>query len=333
MTKRLGIKFVPFICLLMWFSLGHSQAQEGTGTTQEQVQAQLSTGGWEVSWGRQLTQNEYANFFYIVRQATSLNDPNLIFSQYFDGFQNETTINNILSRNPQLTRPYLEQLILRAFNNNEQVIREGTIEISAGARSYQQYYPEGSTGYNPGKAFSCAERLPNGELRPKTCYTNATAPAATPAPRLTTQTFYLPYWRVRQVTEVIVPTPTPVPGQGIEGLYFHNPSTRPVWVAIGYYEPWSNQFVSRGWTKVESGETRRAYAGRLTNSVYAYYAKTDNNSQISAPGESLFWVRSQDWDNAPQSADLRPQGYEQRLFKNVNTYGNYAFTVELPATY
>lgn len=304
------------------FGPSYSQAQE---TERIEVETRLRTDGWQVVLGRSFMGNiEYAIFLRTRAEATSLNAPDPILTQFFDWQQTQTQLGQVVQQYPEFSKQRLDQLLVQAFNSNDQILREGNLEISAGLLPYQVSQV---ISYNNQQTFPCQERLPNGELVPKTCVMGDEA-AYQPTELVT---YYLPYWRVRYNRTGQIFNPDPNLSTGSEGLYFKNISGRTVMIALAYYEPSGNQWVSRGWVEAQPGETRRGYVGNLVNPHYAYFV-IDNAGVPVVEGDRRFWISPQNWERAPQGMDTtvaQQQGYRAAFFEPINVQNNLSYVVDI----
>lgn len=300
----------------------YSQAQE---TERIELETRLRGNGWQVVLGRSFMGNtEYTLFLRRKAEAASFNAPDPILTQFFDWQQTQTQLGQIVQQYPEFSKQRLDQLLVLAFNSNDQILREGNLEISAGLLSYQVSQV---INYNNQQTFPCEERLSNGQLIPKTCVMGDQA-IYQPTELVT---YYLPYWRVRYNRAGQVFDPDPNLSTGSEGLYFKNISGRTVMIALAYYEPRGNQWVSRGWVEAQPGEIRRGYVGNLFNPHYAYFVK-DNAGVPVVEGDRRFWISQQNWGPVPQSMDgavAQQQGYQAAFFEPINVQGNLSYVVDI----
>ncbi|MDM8519035.1 hypothetical protein QUF64_03245 [Anaerolineales bacterium HSG6] len=329
MTKQ-RITKVVIICLtvLLLSPLGIQAQQEDW----VDIQSRLTDGGWELVLGLPLNSPQQTQFLYDRGQAQRYNDSSFIF-RYFDPVQNDAKLNDVSNRY-QIDRGYLEQLIIRAFNNNEQIIREGNIEISAGSEPFWQSQP--APPPTAGTTYPCQRRMPDGRLVAHTCVMSVDGQPAPDQQPVAITTTYMPYWRVRLATQ----DPIELPPQGTnDGLYFHNTlPNQNILVSVGYYRPYpDDKWMNRGWVRVRPNETVRGYPGSTFNPTYAYFAKIENSTQelTSGQGYSYFWTRYASWEDESQSMSVEEASqkgfYERKAFDTVETRNIQPYVVDIPS--
>ena len=122
-----------------------------------------------------------------------------------------------------------------------------------------------------------------------------------------------------------------------QGLYLHNDTNNSIWVALGYYDECVNNPASKGWWKVDPGQTAHPIDYPLNDQDYFYWA-VDGTGRVWN-GEYKFWVYPQDaFDHISMTMDpatAESRGYEQREFAVVQTGDSKShtlnFTVSAPS--
>lgn len=119
-------------------------------------------------------------------------------------------------------------------------------------------------------------------------------------------------------------------------LKFQNSQDHPIHVAIAYYEN-DNSFTgwfSRGWYKIEPGETKVLIAGDLEYSTYFFYAFDSEGAEWKGAGKYLFIVdpvKAFEIKNADKGYQLKGNR-TTKAFKKISTEGEKSHTLRLGET-
>ncbi|GAB4146853.1 MAG: hypothetical protein Tsb009_19720 [Planctomycetaceae bacterium] len=114
----------------------------GNGSTRNEVRAKVAAGGWEVVWGVNINEAEYAKFI----AATYNGNPMAYFNNYLN-----RNIEKFQRNAPGVARGAIKRTILRAFKDRGRNFKIGKIGVKAGLATYRRWYtvkvPDGTERY------------------------------------------------------------------------------------------------------------------------------------------------------------------------------------------
>jgi uncharacterized membrane protein len=105
-------------------------------------------------------------------------------------------------------------------------------------------------------------------------------------------------------------------------LTFCNDSGLQEWIAIGY--PVGNDWFSKGWFKLDSGECGVMLGGPLSNRYYYYYAHS-GSGRFESDGDAQFCISDQAFTLGRRCGSSQ----RSRGFRKVDTSESSAYTVSL----
>jgi hypothetical protein len=112
---------------------------EGNYSNYGEVRSKIESGGGTLVWGsKKLNEAEHMEFISALNRATVEGNPRQVL-QYFDQDKLNQIINEFLRNAPGVGRRAMDKLIIKAFNNPEQVFREDKLEVSAGVATYREW--------------------------------------------------------------------------------------------------------------------------------------------------------------------------------------------------
>jgi uncharacterized membrane protein len=311
---KLRLIHLSFVIALV-VSLVMPATSYAESTNREEVRAGLSGGGWSVVYGDLINEADYALFIAAVASSVACECPAPIY-EYFD-HQLQAQIDKIERTAPDIALEALEDLFVQAFNSDGEVLRHGRLEISGGLATYNRWE---TIIYHEPRTYKCKQDLPFGGWTWIMCTTTEEVERTTPYPNN-----FQPYFRFRWVSTSIDSE------ESSSGLSFRNSTSLPVWMALGYKDSSLDEWVAKGWWKIESGQTRTLITGDLKARYYYFYARDTNGAEWT--GDSNFWYHpTQAFGPIPDSFDeveAAGMGYVWQGFQQVDTGEYTSFTYTL----
>ncbi len=116
-----------------------------------EVRTALAQGGWNVVYGDLINEADYAEFIAAVALAVATENPAPIY-EYFD-YQLQVQVRKITQSAPEIAQDALVDLLIRAFDSNGAVLRDGRLEISAGLATYNRW---DTIVYDEPRTYTCS---------------------------------------------------------------------------------------------------------------------------------------------------------------------------------
>ena len=154
MKKRI-LSLALLLSLLM--SVLYPAISYAEESNQGEVRAALAQGGWKVVYGDLINEADYAEFIAAVALAVATENPAPIYE--FFNYQLQEQVRKIKQSAPEITEDALVELLIRAFNSNGAVLRDGRLEISAGLATYNRW---DTIVYDEPRTYKCKQPLPFG---------------------------------------------------------------------------------------------------------------------------------------------------------------------------
>lgn len=276
-------------------------AQSNRANKRTEIQA----GGWYVVWGVNVNELEYYKFGNaLVASVVTVNPGPVLayFGQYL-----QRTVEKVNRQVPDLTEAALRDLLKRAIDSRGQAIRQGNLEVTFDAATYDRWV--NWTYYEP-RSRACTWEF--GSIKTDGFCLTAERVRRT----INMPNHHQPYFRFRWADgrSFDVGQTSPVENRAYygntSGLYFNNETGSRLRAAVATMDPYLGELVYEGWRVIPPGETVQAIAGSSAGDTVYYYLINDDGFQWQgnmpgwvAPGKESFRLpRSQALASSSTSA-------------------------------
>lgn len=115
-------------------SVLYAQAQDDN---QKSVRANIENGGWQVGYGRMITEWEYVQLTAAIAEAIASKNPSPVLV-YLENFA-VTTVDRISARVPEISRTFLIHLVKKTIITRGGTLTQGRIDVKFGIATYQRW--------------------------------------------------------------------------------------------------------------------------------------------------------------------------------------------------
>lgn len=298
-TKRLSTALALLLALVSFVATPLTVLAEETN--RNEVRAGIAQGDWQVVYGDLINEADYAEFVLAVAAAVASENPAPIYA-FFDA-QLEAQLAKIEQTAPEIAGQALVDLLLRAFDSQGQVFRNGRLELSAGVATYKRWE---RVVYDEPRTYRCKQDLPfpPGAWTWSICTTTERVEKIVPYPNN-----FQPYIRFRWIAS----GQSGQSGQsGGHDFYFRNNCSKPIRLMLRYKQL-SGEWRTQGWYNFDGNEASYLNAEpgvrlRSNNSVFYYYAESTDGRTSVWSGDETREFNGESWPMKRKELTLDSDG-------------------------
>jgi hypothetical protein len=190
-------KFTKFTILALFLVLGatffftNADSVNAEESNRNEIRAGLASGGWYVVYGDLINEHDYLKFGQAVAESVALENPAPIYA--FFNEQLEAQVEKIARTAPEIGREAAVDLLIKAFDSEGRVLRNGRLEVSADLATYNRWQ---TVIYDEPRTYTCKQDLPFGGWTWSICTTMERVEKTVPLPNN-----FQPYFRFRWVSQ------------------------------------------------------------------------------------------------------------------------------------
>ncbi len=135
-------------------------------SNRNQVRSNLQQNGWDVVWGHNFTEGDWAEGSAAIATSVASESPKP-FLQWFD-YKLEQNIQKLARNSTQLTTSRLKNIVLQSLKS-KRIIQNNELQLQAGFATYKRWK---RVVYHEPRSYKCKQKLPFGGWDVGSLYNN-----------------------------------------------------------------------------------------------------------------------------------------------------------------